>query len=63
MSDHQEERDALASPDAEAQWCIFDPIISVIAAHRYSRTGDSGDLDRQIHYMKVFADEVMPHFR
>ena len=31
VSEHQEERDALAKPGEEAQWCIFDPIISVIA--------------------------------
>lgn len=24
---------------------------------------ESGDLDRQVHYMKVFTQEIMPHFR
>jgi 5,10-methylenetetrahydromethanopterin reductase len=24
---------------------------------------ESGDYDRQIHYMKIFADEIMPHFQ
>jgi len=24
---------------------------------------ESGDLDRQIHYMKVFTEQIMPHFR
>ena len=24
---------------------------------------EAGDLDRQIHYMKLFADEILPHFR
>ncbi len=51
VSERQEERDALASPGAEAQWCIFDPIISVIASDRYLRIGDSRDLDRQIHHL------------
>jgi GH15 family glucan-1,4-alpha-glucosidase len=51
VSERQEERDALASPGAEAQWCIFDPIISVIAGHRYLRFGDSRDLDRQIRHL------------
>jgi hypothetical protein len=24
---------------------------------------EAGDLDRQIHYMKAFTQEIMPHFR
>jgi 5,10-methylenetetrahydromethanopterin reductase len=32
-------------------------------ASRLWLSTESGDLDRQIHYMKVFADEIMPHFR
>jgi phosphorylase kinase alpha/beta subunit len=35
VSERQEQRDALARPGEEAQWCIFDPIVSVIAGHRY----------------------------
>jgi 5,10-methylenetetrahydromethanopterin reductase len=32
-------------------------------ASRLWLSTESGDLDRQIHYMKVFADQIMPHFR
>ena len=24
---------------------------------------EAGDLDRQIHYMKVFTEQIMPHFQ
>jgi len=51
VSEHQEERDALARPGEEAQWCIFDPIVSVIAGRRYLRTEDPADLDRQVHHL------------
>ncbi len=32
-------------------------------ASRLWLSTESGDLDRQIHYMKLFTEEVMPHFR
>ncbi|MGE0419218.1 MAG: LLM class flavin-dependent oxidoreductase [Acetobacteraceae bacterium] len=32
-------------------------------AYRLWLSTESGDLDRQIHYMKVFTQEIMPHFR
>ena len=31
-------RDKLAQPGEEAQWCLFDPILSVIAGRRYAMT-------------------------
>lgn len=51
VSENQEERDALAQPGEEAQWCIFDPIVSSIAGRRYLRTGDPAELERQIHHL------------
>jgi phosphorylase kinase alpha/beta subunit len=51
VSEHQEQRDALARPGEEAQWCIFDPIVSVIAGRRYMRTRNPADLDRQVHHL------------
>jgi phosphorylase kinase alpha/beta subunit len=51
VSERQEERDALARPGEEAQWCIFDPIVSVIAGRRYLRTRNPPDLDRQVHHL------------
>jgi hypothetical protein len=51
FSERQHERDALARPGEEAQWCIFDPIVSVIAGRRYLRAGDPADLDRQVRHL------------
>jgi phosphorylase kinase alpha/beta subunit len=51
VSERQQARDALASPGQEAQWCIFDPIVSVIAGRRYLHTGDAADLERQVHHL------------
>jgi phosphorylase kinase alpha/beta subunit len=48
VSERQEERDALARPGEEAQWCIFDPIISIIFGRRYLRSGDLADLEGQV---------------
>jgi hypothetical protein len=61
VSEHQEERDALGSPGAEAQWCIFDPIISVIAGHRYLRIGEPRDLDRQTHHLNRSLGQLTGH--
>lgn len=33
-------RDRLLQPGGEAQWCIFDPILSVIHGQRFQATGD-----------------------
>jgi Glycosyl hydrolases family 15 len=44
-------RDAHLQPNCEAQWCIFDPLLSIIYGQRFladrSRTGD---FRQQIHY-------------
>ncbi len=48
VSERQEARDALARPGEEAQWCIFDPIISIIFGRRYLRSGDPIDLEGQV---------------
>ncbi len=48
FSDDLSARDKLLKPGLEAQWCIFDPIISIHYGLRYQQTGNSTDLDRQI---------------
>ncbi len=58
VSEHQEDRDALAKPGEEAQWCIFDPIISIIAGRRYLLTGNSADLDRQVYYLNRSLGQI-----
>lgn len=43
-------RDALVSLGDEAQWCIFDPILSVIHGRRFLATGDIKARDRQVRH-------------
>jgi len=51
VSQDMSARDALVKEGEEAQWCIFDPIISTICGLRYERTGDKPYLTQQIHYL------------
>jgi len=44
-------RDALGEEGKEAQWCIFDPIVSAIYGRRYQRNGRREDLARQVLYL------------
>ncbi|MGC2692656.1 MAG: hypothetical protein WA228_08160, partial [Desulfobaccales bacterium] len=37
-------------PGQEAQWCIFDPIISIIYGFKYQKSGDQNYFRLQIHY-------------
>ena len=39
-------------PRQEAQWCIFDPILSCIYGRRFRNSRLGSDLERQIHYFK-----------
>lgn len=43
FSDNLAERDRLLQPGGEAQWCIFDPIVSVIYGLRYMTHRDPAD--------------------
>lgn len=49
-SDNIAARDALLRPKEEAQWCIFDPIVSIIHGERYRKEGQAHDLQLQIHH-------------
>ena len=40
VSDDMSSRDALLQADEEAQWCLFDPVLSTIYGRRYAATGD-----------------------
>ena len=44
-------RDALFTPGGEAQWCLFDPIISVYYGRRYKQTRSGEDLRKQTEYL------------
>ena len=43
-------RDALLAPGCEAQWNLFDPIVSIIYGQRYAESRQSSDLERQTYY-------------
>jgi len=50
FSDRVEMRNKLLAPGQEAQWCLFDPIMSAAYGRRYQRTGRRGDLKLQTYY-------------
>jgi phosphorylase kinase alpha/beta subunit len=50
FSDRVEMRNKLLAPGQEAQWCLFDPIMSAAYGRRYQRTARRGDLTRQTYY-------------
>lgn len=52
FSDDLSSRDKLLKPGLEAQWCIFDPIISIHHGLKYQKTGDPKDLERQIFHVQ-----------
>lgn len=51
FSDNLADRDKLLKPGGEAQWCLFDPIISIHYGLRFDRQGDPADRKRQIHHL------------
>ncbi|WP_437192168.1 glycoside hydrolase family 15 protein [Planctomicrobium sp. SH527] len=52
FSDDMESRDRLLQPGQEAQWCLFDPIVSTIWGERYRVSRSQGDLQKQIHHLR-----------
>jgi len=58
VSEHQEERDSLARPGEEAQWCIFDPIVSIIAGRRFLSSGNKADMEKQIHHLNRSLGQI-----
>ncbi|MFP4296901.1 MAG: glycoside hydrolase family 15 protein [Spirulinaceae cyanobacterium] len=51
FSQNMEVRDRALNSGEEAQWCIFDPIVSIIFGQRYQRYKNLRDRDLQIHYL------------
>lgn len=47
FSDSLDARDRLLKPGMEAQWCIFDPIVSCIHGQRFLQSGDPASLALQ----------------
>lgn len=55
-----EKRNTLARPGQEAQWCIFDPVISTIYGKRYLRSSRKSDLKKQICYFNRALSQITP---
>ena len=51
FSDDLTTRDRLLEPGLEAQWCLFDPIVSIHYGLRFERTHDPKDRSRQIRHL------------
>jgi GH15 family glucan-1,4-alpha-glucosidase len=59
FSERLDYRDAFLQPNCEAQWCIFDPVLSVIYGHRYlADPTDSASLHKQVHYFNRSLSQV-----
>jgi len=58
FSDDIGKRDSLLAEGQEAQWCIFDPVVSVIYGRRYLETGAVNDLDHQCHHLNRSVAQI-----
>ncbi|HUG20708.1 MAG TPA: glycoside hydrolase family 15 protein [Planctomycetaceae bacterium] len=58
FSDDLSLRDSLLKPGEEAQWCIFDPIISVIYGQRFLASGQPADRELQIEYFNRSIGQI-----
>ncbi len=56
-------RNSFLKDGEEAQWCIFDPVLSSIYAKRYQRTGDEIYLESQIAYLNRSLAQVTSDFK
>ncbi|HYQ17920.1 MAG TPA: glycoside hydrolase family 15 protein [Polyangiaceae bacterium] len=64
FSDDIETRDVLLDRIGhEAEWCIFDPILSAHYGKRYQRTRSSSDLARQIHHLDRSLAHITSEWR
>ncbi len=52
FSDNLDARDRLLKPGLEAQWCIFDPILSVIYGRRFLKFGVASDRESQLLHLQ-----------
>lgn len=61
FSDNQENRDKLLKPNQEAQWCIFDSILSVIYGQRFLKSGDIEDSQKQRMHLDRSLNQLTTH--
>lgn len=60
FSDDLTSRDALLEEGSEAQWCIFDPILSAIYGRWYARSQDPAHLTAQVHHFNRALGQISP---
>ena len=60
FSDNLSIRDKLLEPGREAQWCLFDPMISIHFGLRYERTRDPHDRHQQLHHLNRSLSQLTP---
>ncbi len=58
FSDNLADRDHLLEPGLEAQWCLFDPIVSIHYGLRFQRSGESEDRRRQVHHLQRSLNQL-----
>jgi phosphorylase kinase alpha/beta subunit len=58
FSDNLASRDSLLERGLEAQWCLFDPIVSIHYGLRYKESGEIEDRRRQIFHLQRSLDQV-----
>jgi hypothetical protein len=60
FSDNLSDRDRLLEPGLEAQWCLFDPIVSIHFGLRYERSQDPRDRQQQIRHLNRSLGQLTP---
>ena len=61
FSDRMAYRDALLQPGCEAQWCIFDPQLSIIYGERFlANPSDAESFRKQVHYFNRSLRQLTP---
>lgn len=58
FSDDLSGRDKLLKPGMEAQWCIFDPILSVVYGERFLVSGKDEDRNLQLHHFQRSLNQL-----
>lgn len=61
FSDNQAKRDRLLKPNQEAQWCIFDSILSVIYGQRFLNSENSEDSQKQRMHLDRSLNQLTTH--
>lgn len=60
FSRRMEERNRLLQPGMEAQWCLFDPVLSVIHGRWFLETGEEACFERQAYYFRRSLSQLTP---